>query len=331
MNTSAAATSGVRARRRNDVWNTRRFRIACLVSLGLALAAPAVLGAYGLLVAVQALIFGLFALSFDLLIGRSGLVSFGHAAFFGAGAYTVGVCLSTWGVPAPWALLLSMGVATVIALVVGLVSVRTKGIYFAILTLAFAEVLYRLAFSSDAVGGSDGIIGLQRPVLHLGPLVLDLSSDRTFYFLVVAILVLAMAATLALVRSPFGHALAAMRENEERLSYVGFHLRSMKLTVLCLSAALAGLAGGLFALFKGFAAPEMLQFLLSGQVIVMTLVGGMGTLLGPVLAGILLVVFVQVVSSVTQTYNIVVGLAFIAVVLFRPEGLFGFLTRGRDE
>ncbi|MBI3993435.1 MAG: branched-chain amino acid ABC transporter permease [Candidatus Lambdaproteobacteria bacterium] len=311
--------------RRVDVWTRPRFLGAFAAAVALGLLAPALLGPFGVLVAAEALIFGLFALSYDLLVGRAGLVSFGHAAFFGGGGYAAAVSLMYLGASMWLGLLLAVVLSVVLAVIVGVVSIRTTGIYFSILTLAFAEVLYRFVFHFEHLGGSDGLIGLKRPPLSLFGFQLSLESNVTYYYFVLALLVLVLAAVVLVVRSPFGHALVAMRENEGRLPFLGFNTKLLKITVFCMSAGIAGLAGGLYAIFKGFAAPEQLFFIISGEVIVMALIGGMGTLLGAVLGGVILTVFTEIVSGWTESYNIFVGILFIFVVIFKSDGLFGFL------
>ena len=311
--------------RRADVWTRPRFLGVFAGTVALGLVAPLLLGPFGVLVAAEALIFGLFALSYDLLVGRAGLVSFGHSAFFGGGGYAAAVALLHLGASMWLALLLAVVLAVVLAAIVGVVSIRTTGIYFSILTLAFGEVLYRFVFHYEHLGGSDGLIGLQRPLLSLFGWQVSLESNLAYYYFVLALLVLVLVALVLVVRSPFGHALVAMRENEGRLPFLGFNTKLLKITVFCMSAGIAGLAGGLYAMFKGFAAPEQLFFIISGEVIVMTLVGGMGTLLGAVLGGVLLTVFTEIVSGWTESYNIFVGILFIVVVIFKSDGLFGFL------
>ena len=237
---------------------------------------------------MKLLCFALFACAFNLLIGYTGLLSFGHAAFFGAAGYVAGNALRNWGLSVELALLVGVAGAAVVGLVMGALAIRRSGIYFSMITLALAQMVYfgGLRFT-DFTGGEDGLQGVPRGKL-LG--VLDLADDRTLYFVVLAIAVAAFALIVRTVHSPFGQVLKAIKENEPRAISLGYDVDRYKLVAFVLSAALAGLAGALKTVVLGFETLTDLHWTMSGLVILMTLVGGMGTLAGPLLGAIIIIV-----------------------------------------
>jgi branched-chain amino acid transport system permease protein len=297
-------------------------RISSLAALVVLAALPWVLARHQLSILTDLLIFGLFALSLDLIIGYTGMVSFGHAAYFGLGAYGSALLLIHWGPPVPVALLAGAVLAALIAAPVGWFSTRATGIYFAMLTLAFAQLLYTVAYKwRELTGGSDGIAGVPKTTLFWhGP---SLAAPRAYYFLVVACVVLSLLACRALVRSPFGRALQAIRENEHRFASLGQDPRPFKLVVFVIAAFFAGLAGALFAPFRGFASPEVMFWVLSGQALMMVITGGIGTLIGPVLGAMVFILIQEVLSSYTEHWMIFAGVVFVLIVIFLPGGLVG--------
>src|SRR5215831_16868730 len=229
------------------------WRALGVVALVLALL-PWLLVRYQLSILTDVLIFGLFALSLDLIMGYTGMVSFGHAAYFGLGAYGSALVLLHFGQPIPVALLAGALLAGLVAVPVGWFSTRATGIYFAMLTLAFAQLLYTVAYKwRDLTGGSDGIAGVPKTTLFWGGP--SLASPQAFYALVAICVVLSLFLCRAMVRSPFGRALEAIRENERRFTSLGRDPRPFKLVVFVIAAVFAGLAGALFAPFRGFASP----------------------------------------------------------------------------
>jgi len=302
-------------------------RLALLVPVAL-FALPWVLARHQLSILTDLLIFGLFALSLDLLMGYTGLVSFGHAGYFGVGAYTSALLLLNFGVPVPVAVLAGGVVAAVIAWPVGYISTRARDIYFAMLTLAFAQLLYTVAYKwRDLTGGSDGIAGVPKTTLFWGGP--SLASPQAFYVLVAACVVVSLLLCRALVRSPFGHALEAIRENERRFTSLGRDPRPFKLVVFVIAAAFAGLAGALFAPFRGFASPEVMFWVFSGQGLMMVLMGGIGTLVGPILGAMVFILIQEVLSSYTEHWMIFTGVVFVLMVIFLPDGLVGTARRLR--
>ena len=288
---------------------------------------PWMLARYQLSILTDLLIYGLFAMSLDLIIGYTGMVSFGHAAYFGLGAYGSALVLLNFGQPVPVALLAGALLAGVVAAPVAYLSTRATGIYFAMLTLAFAQLLYTVAYKwRDLTGGSDGIAGVPKTTLFWGGP--SLATPQAFYLLVAACVLLSLLACQALVRSPFGRALMAIRENERRFTSLGRDPRPFKLVVFVIAATFAGLAGALFAPFRGFASPEVMFWVLSGQVLMMVVMGGIGTLVGPVLGAMVFILIQEIASSYTEHWMIFTGVVFVLMVIFLPGGLMG-LVRGR--
>jgi len=273
-----------------------------------------------LLLAFDALLFGAIAMSLDLLIGYTGLVSFGHAAFFGLGAYASAVLLER-GVVSLWAcLLFAVLVVGLYALVVGYFSTARRGIYFALLTLIFAEVVYTFFRYTQTFGGSDGIQGLPPPRL-VGGFAID--TPMRNYYLVLVYLGLAYIACRVLVTSHFGKVLVAIRENEDRARFLGYNVQRYKMAVCMISALLTGLGGALYPGRSAFATPDLMLWTVSGEFIIMVMIGGLGTLAGPVVGGAFFVLLQEKVSSYVDWYFIVIGLVLIFIVLFMPKGLLG--------
>jgi branched-chain amino acid transport system permease protein len=302
---------------------TRWLAVAAVLALA---ALPWVLARYQLSILTDVLIFGLFALSLDLIMGYTGMVSFGHAAYFGLGAYGSALVLIHFGQPIPVALLVGAVLAGVVAVPVGWFSTRATGIYFAMLTLAFAQFLYTVAYKwRDLTGGSDGIAGVPKTDLFWGGP--GLASPRAFYFVVASAVVLSLLLCRGLVRSPFGRALQAIRENERRFIALGRDPRPFKLVVFVIAAIFAGLAGALFAPFRGFASPEVMFWVASGQGLMMVITGGIGTLIGPVIGAMVFILVQEILSSYTEHWMIFTGAIFVLMVIFLPGGLVGTVRR----
>ncbi len=275
-----------------------------------------------LLLAFDALLFGAIAMSLDLLIGYTGLVSFGHAAFFGLGAYASAVLLER-GVVSLWAcLLFAVLVVGLYALVVSYFSTARRGIYFALLTLIFAEVVYTFFRYTQTFGGSDGIQGVPPPRL-VGSFAID--TPMRNYYLVLVYLGLAYLACRVLVTSHFGKVLVAIRENEDRARFLGYNVQRYKMAACMISALLTGLGGALYPGRSAFATPDLMLWTVSGEFIIMVMIGGLGTLAGPVVGGAFFVLLQEKVSSYVDWYFIVIGLVLVFIVLFMPKGLLGIL------
>ncbi len=281
--------------------------------------------------AVKLMIYAIFALSLQLLVGGAGLVSLGHAAFFGIGAYTAALlspeseAANLW-----WLLPAAVLAAASYAAVTGALALRTRGVYFIMVTLAFSQMAYYVFHDTDVGGGSDGIYLYFRPELSVaGWMPFDLGEDRTFYFFVLACLALVWGFLALLRRSAFGAALAGIRINEQRMRAAGYSTYPYKLTAYVVGAALASLAGFLFALKDGFVTPELLAWEQSGLVLLMVILGGMASLGGAVLGTVALVLLQELFQSqaifgdYASHWHLPLGLAIIALVALLPDGLAG--------
>jgi branched-chain amino acid transport system permease protein len=307
--------------------------IAYLIAFAAALAAPFV--GYPVFL-MKLLCFGLFACAFNLLIGYTGLLSFGHAAFFGTAGYVTGHALAVLGLPTPVAIVLGVAASALVGLVMGLLAIRRQGIYFAMITLALAQMVYFACLRSPYTHGEDGLQGVPRGTLFG---VLDLSSDLTLYYVVLAIAIGGFALIVRTVHSPFGQVLKAIKENEPRAISLGYDVDRYKLLAFVLSAALAGLAGATKTLVLGFETLTDVHWSMSGLVILMTLVGGMGTLVGPIIGAFIIVALenklgdlgtflanatgIEWFSTLGESVGIVTGLIFVACVLLFRRGIVG--------
>jgi branched-chain amino acid transport system permease protein len=297
-----------------------------LAILGLLLAAPFGLPVFAMTLLTELLILGLFAMSLDLMVGYTNLVSFGHAAAYGLGAYASGYMLLNSSLPLPFVVLLAALLTGLLAIGVGWVCTLATGVSFSMLTLAFAQLLYAIAFKWTSVtGGSDGLAGIPR---RAGPFGVTFFTSKTgFYYFVLACLLGAFFVCRALVRSPFGAVLRGIRQNEAKTLVLGYNTRRYKIAVVAIAYGLGGLAGALYAPFAGFANTELLFWLLSGQVLIMVIVGGQGTLIGPILGAGFFMLLEHQLSSYTEAWALFFGLIFIAFVLFAPEGIWGLARR----
>jgi branched-chain amino acid transport system permease protein len=300
------------------------MRIAIAVAALLALV-PFGLPPYAMTLLTEALIMGLFAMSLDLMVGYARLISFGHAAAYGFGAYAAGNFLLHFAMPLPCAVLAAGLLTGVVGIGVAWVCTLATGISFSMLTLAFAQLLYAVAFKWTAVtGASDGLAGIPRVP---GPFGITVFSGKLgFFYLVLGLLLVAYLFCRALVRSPFGAVLRGIRENEAKTLALGYNTRRYKIAVVAVSYGLAGLAGALYAPFAGFANTELLFWLLSGQVLIMVIVGGAGTLVGPILGAAFFMLVQQQLSTYTDSWALFFGVIFILFVLFAPEGIWGLAT-----
>ena len=284
---------------------------------------------FWLYIATQALIFAIFAMSLDLLLGYAGLPSFGHAAFYGLGAYGCAV-LALRHVDALLPLLLGgAALAALLAVPIGALSLRTSGIYFLMLTLAFGQMLWGLAVNwVSLTRGTDGLIGIPRPKLAgLDAFDITLYERGPFLILVLAVAAGTFLLLRALVRSPFGRSLEGIRENEQRMRSLGYPTYRYRLAAFVIGAALAGIAGALAALANGYATPDLLYWTTSGLVLVAVVVGGSRSLIGPVLGAFLVLIAQLGLSTYLQRWELILGALFIAFVLFLPGGLVGLARR----
>ncbi len=296
-------------------------RWAWVAVLALLVAAPFI-GLYPVFV-MKALCYAIFACAFNLLLGYTGLLSFGHAAFMGSAAYATGWLVRSAGWPPELGLLAGTGVAALLGLAVGLIAIRRQGIYFAMITLAMAQMIYFVCLQAPFTGGEDGLQGVPRGTL-LGLLPLD--NDRVMYFVVLAIFVAVFVFIIRVVHSPYGQVLKAIRENEARALSLGYDVNRYKLLAFVLSTALAGLAGGLKTLVLGFATLSDAHWSLSGEVVLMTLLGGMGTFAGPVVGAFTIIGLQNLLADrVVSWVTVIIGATFMVCVVAFRRGMVGEL------
>jgi len=278
----------------------------------------------------ELLILGLFAMSLNIIMGYTGMVSFGQAAFFGIGAYVSGMVLLKFNLPLPFATLSGAFASTLIAVPIGFFCTRATRIYFGMLTLAFAQMIYAIVFKwYGLTGGSDGMAGIPRSSLWFG--IGDLSSRVAYYYFVFIVIILSLLIFVQIINSPFGKTLYAIKENEKKVESLGINTRIFRLTAFVIGAFFAGIAGSLLASFHGFASPELLFLDYSGNCVLMLILGGVGTVLGPFVGAVIFVLLHEELSLLTENYLIFVGIVFIIAVLFFPDGVVGFLRALRKE
>jgi len=298
--------------------------------LGLAVF-PWVGGDYYAGLLMRVMILGMFAMSLDLLIGYTGLISFGHAAFFGLAGYLLVIVTPAGGISVWIAVPAILAATALVAGAIGWLAIRTSGIYFIMLTLAFAQMLYYFFNDNPRFGGSDGLFLASRPTVSIGSLsLLDLSDKTTLYYVVLVSLIAAFVLLSVLLRSPFGHVIRAIRVNEGRTRALGYPVRRYKLASFVIAGALAGFAGILEAVHSGIMSPAHLSWHESGMVMIMVILGGMGTLYGAVIGAFILVFLQDYVQDLTEHWQLVMGLIIVFVVLVLPKGVAGlFEGRGR--
>jgi branched-chain amino acid transport system permease protein len=279
------------------------------------------------------MILAIFAVSLDLLIGYTGLVSFGHAAFFGIGGYVLAIFFQDADSINYWvALALVIGCTGAVALVIGWICIRTSGVYFIMLTMAFAQMFYYFFFESPHFGGDDGIFLFNKPEVTLGSMTLfDLEDEHTFYYFVLAWLVGIYLILSMILRAPFGQVIVAIKANEQRVKALGYPTQHYKLVSFMIAGTLAGLAGFLEAAHTGYVTPAYMSWHESGMVMVIVILGGMGTLFGPIIGAFVVVLLQDFLPDLTEHWQLLMGAIIIAVVLFLPKGIAGLLVRLCDR
>ena len=271
--------------------------------------------------ATECIIFSLFAVSFNILLGFTGLLSFGHAAFFGIGACACGLTMADLNGGVLSALGMGLICSLLAAIVIGFLCLKSHGISFAFLTLAFAELIYFIAYQwSSLTGGEDGL-GVPRMTLDLFGMVINLKSPLVRYYFILFIVIICFVLILRILNSPFGRVLASMRENEERTSFLGFNTRTYKLISFSLSGLFAGVAGSLYTIHLAFVPIENLHWSISGEIVIITLLGGMGYLFGPVVGTALFIGLRELISGFFDRWQLFVGIIFVLIVISLPEGL----------
>ena len=305
----------------------RRSQIALWIGLAVLLAAPFI-GLYPVFM-MKALCYAIFACAFNLLLGYTGLLSFGHAAYLGAAAYATGWLVRSQGWSPELGVLAGTLVAAACGLVVGLIAIRRQGIYFAMVTLAMAQMIYFVFLQAPFTGGEDGLQGVPRGKL-IG--LLSLADDRVLYYVVLAVFVAVFLAIVRIVHSPYGQVLKAIRENEPRAISLGYDVDRYKLLAFVMSTALAGLAGAMKCLVLGFATLSDAHWSLSGEVVLMTLLGGMGTFAGPVV-GAFTIIGLQnfLADQVGSWINVIIGGIFVVCVVAFRKGFVGELRAWQEK
>ncbi len=301
---------------------TARLLGFALVVVALALF-PLAAGNYPVKLLQEILIWGIFAMSLDLLMGYAGMVSFGHSAFFGIGGYVAALALSNSpGLVS--ALVLPALAAGLTALVIGFFSIRVSGVYFIMLTLAFSQMFYAYTFQVSWLGAEDGIVGIPRPAVAG----VDLTSIRSFHGYLLVLVVVVALVLWRVVRSPFGHVLRGIHENEARMEALGYAVDRYKLLAFVIAGVIAGVAGSLYSQFNGSITPDAFFWTTSGEALLMVIIGGTGTLGGAVLGAAAFILLQSLVSTYTERWMLILGVTFILFVLFAPGGIVGAL-RGR--
>lgn len=304
----------------------------CVV-LGLLIAAPLFLPEFWRRFLTEILIWGLVAMSSDILIGYTGLVSFGHSAFFGLGMYGAAAALLMTRPGSLWlAVALGLVAAAAVGTFVAYFSTRLRDIHFAIATLIFAQIFYVVIFTWTAVTGGENGLAFSRPHFAIPGLFSLRFTTTTLHWFVLAVVTISYLLLRRITQSPFGMVLQSIRENEPRTRAIGYSVERYKIVAVMLSALFAGLAGVLYALQNEFAAPDFVFFLVSGEVVIYNVIGGIGTLVGPIVGAAFVLLLREGLSRFfTEYYLIPVGIIFIAIVIFMPQGLLGFARRWLNE
>ena len=273
--------------------------------------------------ATEILIFALLAVAFNLMLGYAGLLSFCHASLFASGAYTMGILLVRFDINIFLGMLSAAVISALIALIIGWVAIRRHGIYFAMLTLAFNEVIYFTIFElKDLTGGDDGLRGVFRPDAGLVPLSFSIQEPMAFYFFVLVIVVLSILVIRRITDSPFGSVFLAIRENENRAESVGYKVRDYKIVAFVVSGFFSGIAGALFCMQIKYVALSYCHWSLSGEVVMMSLVGGIGSLYGPMIGAALVTVMQDFFSTIWDRWLLIMGAVFVIFVMFFQGGVW---------
>jgi branched-chain amino acid transport system permease protein len=307
-----------------------RLITPAMIGLWLVLASvPLWIGKIGLYpyLGVEILIWSIYALAFNLVLGTAGLPSFGHGAYFGVGAYAFGLCQFNLAANLWVCLGVAMVVGGLAGLIVGLSISHRRGIYYAFMTIAFAQIFWTVAIKAYPItGGEDGLLRIVRLPADFGIVSFDLKDNVALYYFVFVLFAIVVVALWRLVNSPYGRVLAAIRQSEMRAAHLGYHVWLYKLSIFALSAAFCGLAGGLFAMAQLSAFPDVMGLNQSGLIVMMTLVGGgLVSFWGPVVGVVVFLIARDVIGALTNAWMLYFGLMFVALVLFRPEGVAGMV------
>jgi branched-chain amino acid transport system permease protein len=306
----------------------RRWSLAGVIAaLVVLVALPALLREYDVALATKMLIFALFAMSLDLLLGYTGLASLGHAAYFGVAAYTVALLILRAGVSSAVAFPAALAAAAVLGALFAPLALRARGSYFLMITFALAQVVWSVAFGwRTLTNGDDGMPNVVRPNFGF-----SLDDTAAFYYFTLAVVSVATLLLIGIVRSPFGRALRGIRESESRMQALGYDVWRHQYAAFVLSAFFAGIAGALYAYYNRFVGPEYLYVIQSAEALIMVILGGAGTLLGPAIGAALIVFLEDFVSTMTEHWVLVLGVIYVLVTLFAPRGLVGLWVESRQR
>ena len=302
---------------RDEIWESRYQRVGFVVLFAILLVAP--LAVYPVFL-MKALCFALFACAFNLLIGYGGLLSFGHAMFLGMAGYLSAHAAKVWGLTPELAIATGTVTATLLGVVTGLIAIRRQGIYFAMITLAMAQMIYFVCLQVPFTGGEDGLQGVPRGRLFG---LLPLADDRVLYYVVLAVFVAVFLFIIRIVHSPYGQVLKAIRENEPRAISLGYKTDQYKLLAFILSGTIAGFAGSLKVFVAQNASLTDVHWSMSGEIVLMTLVGGLGTVFGPVVGAFVIIAMQQYLAGFGQWVTVIQGVIFVACVLTFRRGVIG--------
>ena len=296
--------------------------------LALAIVFPWLGGSFFTRLAIEALLLACVALSVDILLGYAGLLSLGQAAYFGLAAY-IAALMYLHVTSSFWLVLLTVVVSVgLFSFVLGAVAIRAKGVYFALITFGAAEILSKVTHNTRAIGGSDGLIGIPIPTIALFPgFEIGLTNNLVFYYVVLGVICLIYVGTRRILNSAFGSVLRAIRDNADRVPYLGYNPFWYKLAAYVLAAEIAAFGGLIYPMLRGFVAPHLFGFEVSTKAVVMSLVGGVGTLIGPLMGSVIITFLESMIGSYTERHLLVLGVIFIVFVMFLPDGLCGLLQR----
>lgn len=306
--------------------------LSALILLFLGVVIPLWFPPYQVSLITEIVIFALYAVSYNLLLGHAGLLSFGHAMFFGTGAYTTAIALKhIEGLPIYGAILLSVMITTIIGLVFGGFLLRHKGSYFALLTLAFNALFYAIASKWYVMTGGDDGLSVSRPDLNLGFTVINMNDITTFYLFTLFCIGTVILFCWYFTRTAMGETVLLLRENEERMKFIGYNTNTTRLILFTFTGALAGFAGSFYALFFEFASLSVISIDMTTTVLLMTFIGGASTFGGPILGAVVFIYLQDFLSDITDRWPLILGLIFILMVLYAPKGTSGMISMLRKR
>jgi len=311
----------------------KRHHLYCLILVAAMVGAPFVLSNYWIFILTEVFIMALFASSFNLLLGYTGLLSFGQGAYFAVGAYTTALIIKNVSSSSLW---ISMGggvlAALIFAIVIGFLCVRLTAIYFAMLTLAFSQIVYFIVFQwRDVTGGDDGLPGILRPALDLFVGSISLASPKNFYYFILILVLLSLWILKRVVNSPLGYVFRGIRDNDKRAEFTGIAVTRYRLISFVISGLFCGLSGSMYTLLAGFVSPELAFWTKSGEPVMMTLVGGIYTFFGPTVGAAIYTILHTFIAAKTEHWLLYFGLILLTIVLVLPEGVLGAIQKWRGK